>query len=765
MAQRRYGPSRGAGVVIIEKEGDKPIQPGALGWAGFGGVLERGPVGKLIWAATKNSFSRQCGGRVPDSLLPDSCLDYYDLANGAGGLLLVRVTDGNELAAEATLYARRHQLLTPMGKLKAHNGGRWGGKANKYTDEIAGSGDLTETTLDTGQAMETDEWKGGALVMSGIANKTYEIVGNDDAGEITVAADSTLLTDFGASVDNRFYLTLANEEKEVSFVITDGQEKPDDEFGLEVFVDGVSVLTKPNLSTNPTSGRYWVDVINNDSGNFFVEAEDLWTGAHVASVRPANHYGEIDTVTATVLTALINDFAINSPGGGDPTFALGTTDDEMVAQKITITMADPTTGAAVSDKFGPLGTVTLGSLFDPPNAGGGADLNKWIPPFTVTAGGSPLAATDTLVVNYKPFTPDALIGGAVFPDKANAKRVRFRIVDNDHKSITAADGSDMTVDGAPTDEFLVSAPSVLSGGRDGIADLVDADYTSQAWDTANSPFNRSFGENIGLVKHSTPGVTATAVQKAGIAYAEAKNHQYRMEFPANITTEDAAVEYVEDTIGRNDFARCFFPTYCEVPDPDSTDGRRKTVSSIGMQLGREASVAVAYSGYHKAEAGVDVILPKILDLPTGDAILNEEILNPKGIGVIKKSKGNYILWGDRTLWIDPNWQFAHHREAMSYYEHVLQENFDWIVFAINDPIGDKIALASIREFFRPEWVKRALQGESLDEAATIKLDSEINTKPVRASGETHAEISLWLADTVERFVITIGRQGIFESVG
>lgn len=769
MAQRRYGPSRGAGVVIVEKEGDKPIEAGALGWAGFGGILERGPVGKLIWAANKNSYTRQCGGRIPDSLLPDSCLDYYDLANGAGGLLLVRVTDGSEASAEATLYARRASVLTPMGTLKAHNGGRWGGKAANHTGEIAGSGDLTATTLDTGLAMDTDEWKGGTLVMSGIANKSYQIVGNDDAGIVQVSADAELLTDFGVATDNRYYLGLANDGKELAFVLRDGVENPDTEFGLEVFLDSggglVSVLKKDNLSTDPTSGRYWVEVVNKDSSNYYVEAVDLWTGAHVASVRPANHYGLIDTVTSLVLTAELADFTINSPGGGDPTFVLGATADEMLDQKITVTMTAATTGDAVSDKFGALGVVTLGTLFDPATGGGGATLNKWIPPFTLTAGGSPLVATDTIVIRYKPFEPDALIGGDLYPDKPAAKRTRFRIVDNDHKSVTVADGSDLTVDGAPADEFMVVAPVALAGGKDGIADLVDSDYTSQAWDTANSPFNRVFGENIGLVKFSTPGVTSTAVQKAGTAYAEAKNYQYRYEIPVSVTTEDAAVEYIEDTLGRNDFARVFFPTYCQVPDPDSTDGRQKTVSSVGMQLGREASVAVAYQGYHKAEAGIDVILPKILDLPTGDAVLNEEILNPKGIGVIKKNKGNYILWGDRTLWLDPNWKFAHHREAMSYYEHVLQENFDWIVYAINDPIGDKIALASIREFFRPEWTKRALQGDTLDEAARIKLDAENNTRATRAAGDTNAEVSLWLADTVERFIITIGRQGIFESAG
>jgi hypothetical protein len=97
--------------------------------------------------------------------------------------------------------------------------------------------------------------------------------------------------------------------------------------------------------------------------------------------------------------------------------ALGTTNDTMKAQKITITMSSPTAGTAVSDVFGALGAVTLATPFVP--------NNKWTPPFTITAGASPLASTDTLVINYKPFILDDLIDGRIYPDKVNAKRTFF----------------------------------------------------------------------------------------------------------------------------------------------------------------------------------------------------------------------------------------------------------------------------------------------------------------------------------------------------
>jgi phage tail sheath protein FI len=102
---------------------------------------------------------------------------------------------------------------------------------------------------------------------------------------------------------------------------------------------------------------------------------------------------------------------------------------------------------------------------------------------------------------------------------------------------------------------------------------------------------------------------------------------------------------------------------------------------------------------------------------------------------------------------------------MCYYENVLRESFDWIVFAINDPIEEKRVLTSLKAFFLPEWTKRALRGKSFEDAASMKVDAENNTDLTRSSGDMYGDIRLRLADTVERFIIRIGKQGVFESVG
>lgn len=770
---RRFGPIRGAGVVVEELDGDKQIVPGALGWAGYAGLLRRGNPGDLIVCPTPASFKKKCGGIIDDSLLPDAAKDYYAIANGAGGIVLVRVTDGTEQPASMLLYPRTGGT-TPMGIIQAKNGGRWGGARLRHSETLADESGLTETTLELVAAVQgdnvlvVDQWRGGWLELAGVPNKRYEIVGNDADGVITVAADATMLTDWEAGGGElEVYLTLDSGGEAISVSIGDGEDDPTGEFSLTVYVDGVLAKKFANLSTNPNSGHYWVEVINNDLGNDEIVVADTWDGAHTANTRPALVYREITALTGNVLTLDIVDFQVET-GAGNPTFALGTTTDVHEEMKILIIMSSATAGAAYmmpidsddADDQVSIGAVTLGTPF--------ASDNKTVPPFTITAGGTPLAATNRLAIRYRPLPPGELVGGLVYPRKNDDRRKSLRIVANDHKTISVRSGIDLTTaeyGPVTTGDFAMFEGALeLAGGKDGNAGVTDAHYIAQAWDVDTSPFNMIEGRNLGLVKMATPGVTATAVQKAGVNYAWTHNHQYRIEIPATILDEESAETYVNDTIGRNDNAVVAFPSYGYIVD-DTKDGLLKLVSCTGMIHGREARIASNYEGYHKAAAGIDATLPQLMKIPTLDKRLNEESLNPAGIQVIKKKKGNFVIWGDRTLSVDTTWRWKHQRELCSYYELVMMENFDFIVFAINDKDNDGVALVVLRAFFKPEWVKRALRGDTFEDAALIKVDAENNTDATRGAGDQIADISLRYADTVERFKIRVSKQGVFGSVG
>ena len=865
MAQRRYGPSRGAGVVIIEKDAEKSIQESPLGVTTHVGVYERGEVGKMNFCPNKKAFAKKMGGRITNGwLAPDAALDFFDLGEGAGEFWPVRVTDGTEVDSVMYLMSRRLPR-TAVQKVEAKNGGRWGGKrAFNVNVWDTTATDLKETTLDTGLTMLKNYWAGGYLKLKDVPTKQYLILSNDVAGKITVVSDATMLADYNdaSGSGKEFSLELDNAGKYLAVKIMDGIEKPTEEYGMEVYLDGVLVLKKENLSSDPTDGRYFVNAINDDTGNDEIKVTDLWTGGWAADIRPANHFESLTQLSATVAKVEIIQSTTNSPGGGNAVAGGFTYGQSLKQQTLTLTFSDATNYAVVSDKFGALGSGIIGTVFAPSH---GVDN---IPGFNVTVGSSPLAATDTIVIEVNPLVPDELIGGLIFPDKVGNRRESFIITDNTVDTVTVKASDDMTINatsgvgatvtgtvtgglfdtsandtldlsvdggalqsitltanaslpiatalseinavfpGLATDDgagsikltstiggrhsriligagnantafgftddanywgtvgesAMISWEEQMGGGYDGLAGLSDSHFTA-IYDTDLSPINEHFGRNKGLVKLATPGNTATAVQKAGAAYAEARNYQYRYEVPSNIVTEDAAEEYINDTIGRNDFAVVAFPSYGYMANPVANSEGLKLISLTGAYHGREAKMARTYEGYHKAAAGVDVILPHILKLPTGDKVLDEEILNPQGIAITKFSKGNCIIWGDRTVSIDPGWKWKHQRETMSHYENTLRENFDWIIFAINDKQTWHLAYVALQGYFLGEWKKRALRGDSAKQAFSIKIDSEINTNATMASGDLNAEIKLRLADTVERFKITMSKLGIFEEIG
>jgi hypothetical protein len=310
-------------------------------------------------------------------------------------------------------------------------------------------------------------------------------------------------------------------------------------------------------------------------------------------------------------------------------------------------------------------------------------------------------------------------------------------------------------------EFRVQAPTFLRDGYNGDTPAT-ADYT-QHFNTSTSVINRLVGRNLGLVKLATPGVVTTAVQKAGLAYAAFANYQYRVEFASGLDDDSSAIAHINDTIGRNDFGVCSYPSYGYVPNPLGSGLVLRSLT--GSIHGREALVAKNYAGYHKAAAGIDVTLPNVSKLPTGERVLAEEQLNPIGINVIKKVKGNFVIWGDRTISSDPGWKWKHQREMMSHYENIFRDQFDFIVFAINDVLTRQGLITTFRAFFLPEWQKRALRGDKFEHAVSIKIDDDNNTNLTAANGDLYADIKLRLADTVERFNIRIGKAGIFEDLG
>lgn len=775
MAQRRFGPTLDAGTVIIEKEGEKTIEASQLGSTAYTGILERGAVGELITTTGKKDLLAKTGGFIPDSLLPDCAQDFWDHSDGAGILFLYRVTDGNEKVATLTLWDRktpRNQVI----RCDAHNGGSWGGKRDTYVVDLSATGDIYETYVELPIAFHPiyqDQFKGGTLYCSETGT-SYTIVGNDASDGVAktrldISSDSTLKTDYGSGTDLEFAIELESvdewgRDRMMSVEILDGQVNPSTEWGMYVYVNDSLVKAWSDLSSDPNASNYFVKVINDDTSNWYITVTDLWSGAVTADTRPANFFAEVaDSEIAEKqldLATVLVEWSLVATGGAS-TLGAFTYGSKVIPDTYEIEYNGATWDVTSLNQQAThaFGAATGGTPY--------AADNDYSFGFTVTE--ATPAVGDKFTVYVLPLEEDEAIDGRIFfPEETFAPGTGWLITDNTESTADITSG-DMTNGGAISGNIKVRLQyrQQLVQGYDGIATVDENDFLP-AYDVNASPFNDTEQQGYGLIKHATPGVNelsgvnALVVQQAGVNYADAKNHQFRPEFDASITDEVTARDWVQNTLGKSDYEKIIFPSYADVTDPVKTD-LLKTIPVTGMVHGREAKIARDYNGYHKVAAGEAANLPRIRQIPTGDRRLNGEVLNPAGIQRIEKRKGRFIIWGAKIPYVNSEWKFCQHRELMSYYEHVLIENFDWVIFAINDRMEQPRLIAALQSFFYPEWTKRALRGNTFEDACEIKIDEENNTDATRAAGDMNCDLMLQLADTIERFIITMGKQGVFES--
>lgn len=800
MAQRRFGPTNAAGVVVIEKDSARLIDPAPLGVTLYVTPLAKGSTTKLISTFSKRDFYRKCGNRISGFDGPDCANDFWDSSVGAGELHLIRVAASTMRASVIDLWSREATSpvdgfaaadikTRPVIRVTAQSGGRWAGRRRAIHREVANVSDVGVTSLTTGLTMLQDEWAGGKVALDGVASKTYTITGNNTSGVVSVSSDADMDSDLGVGTDKGYTLILDTEtgpegnERVLSIELGDGENSPTTEFSMTVYVDQQKVRRYPDLSMDPASKNYFVRLINDDPSNVDITVTDLLTPSDptIARRRPANRSGISETVTATTLTARIYQVK-RTAGASNPTFAIsGDTDlmkypDTIEFECTTVALGNATF-TAKSMRLNNGAQITAAPVAAANTAAQAfvfTSTDPNLPVITMTCGSTTFTVGDKFLLDYMPLTPNALVNGVLCPDLVNKSNARFRITANTRKVITVQSG-DLTTDGggAAADPWMAFYPQrnewtdrsggTPNNGYDGLAALADTDYTTTALNPLTSPARRLLTENKGLVKVATPDYTATAVQKQGLTFAEALNWQFRVEIPDTVLTEADAVDYINSTIGRSDFGVTHWPSFGDVQNPEKP-GHLKRTPLTGMIHGREALVAKQFNGYHKAAAGTDVTLPKVVQLPTADLVFNEEVTNPQGVNVIKKVKGNFIMWGDRTIALDSNWKWKHQRELMSHYENRLREGFDYIIFAINNKETWDDLLTTLNAFFLPEFQKGALSGDKYADACVIKIDRENNTAQDAANGDLNADISLRLADTVERFNISIGKTGIFDNV-
>ncbi|MCK5019298.1 MAG: hypothetical protein KAS32_19720 [Candidatus Peribacteraceae bacterium] len=762
-----FGVIRGSGTKIIEKPAQRQIIPSPFGVTAWIGILEKGPTNEIIEVNSMSDFERRCGLRTPDSEMHINADDFWDSSKGRGKQFHLRVTDGTERKAARTFKTQedrqRGALLRWRDALTvtAKNGGRWAGAYNRRIGEHTGAGDLSATTVDTGLTLLLDEFAGGTIIVDDAG--TYNIIGNTVAGIVTVQSDADVLTDWGAGPALEFILFKNNEDtygntKALQILYKDGARDPVNEFGMEAYLNGNKIIDYPDLSLDPASSVYATQLINNDVSNFEFTVTVDHTGAITAYTRPANQSGECQTanLAATVLTLdWFHEYYVTALTA-DTTIGTFTPGANLQREVLTITCSVPATTWTVESS-----AQEAGTLEDATEAVIYAADNAYTTGFTIAAGAIPSVVGDQIIVVIEPVISGEPDGGRLYYNTADLPNSFLEIYSSTPTTVSVRPGNDLTSLTADTKPYRLEYPETLEDGYDGASGVVDNDYIA-ALDLNTSLFNRMARKRLGLIKFACPGVNSTVTQKAVRSYAAANNGMYRGEVTKTIITETEALAYVETTMGRNDYQEFIWPSYYLREDPDGTG--LITICNTGMIQGVESDFANTYEGYHRAAAGSAAVLERIIQLPTKDLIIDNENTNPRGLQVILVEEGNFVIWGDSIPATSTGIFWKHKREQLSHYERVLIENFNYIIFGLNDAEERDPLISVMKAYFRPEWQpKRAIRGNTLNDAARIQADQGNNTDATMATGDLNMEITLRLADVIDKFKITISQAGITET--
>lgn len=577
---------------------------------------------------------------------------------------------------------------------------------------------------------------------------------------------------------HRDNINARGQEKYLGVVFKDGLLDPTGKFCVRFYVDGELYLKYDDLSMDTTSPYYWEDVINNDVNNDIVTVVDSFSGSRsVETARPANRAGLSKALSTSVLT--IDDpfiYSVNSfSGDWVPTITAITYGAQCKPQVITITVTDVVTGALTV-------TTSIGNRTYTGTYGVPITMDEYMITVTVGAGAGTDTNNDYFNIYVRPLVTDELIGGLVYSKVDTFKS--YVIIDNTVNTVTINAASDLTESGSITagEDFRLEWVERFGSGFDGyIPGMTTSDY-EVLLDPDTSPLRKLLSMNLGLVKLSIPGIAgpsaALALQRKAKALAVSYGWQFRVELEDTMSDEVTALSWVNNSLGRTDGDVCavFYPSFMYIRDPlaiAGSDARERLVSVTGMQLGREAKVARQHGGYHKAGAGIDVTLPlvtrsDVLGYPDRPTRVNEELLNPAGINCYRWAGGSIVAWGDRSLDNTTQYMWKHKREQLSHYIQILLQNFDWSIFQINDPESDADVITALYAYFKKEYTKRAIVGDSFingrNPALILKMDKENNTTATRNAGDQNVALSVQLANTVERLKISIGITGITESI-
>lgn len=255
----------------------------------------------------------------------------------------------------------------------------------------------------------------------------------------------------------------------------------------------------------------------------------------------------------------------------------------------------------------------------------------------------------------------------------------------------------------------------LSGGKNGTQQALSAtDFIGEDKGPNNRTGLQAFIDNNEVSLLAIPGMTDPQIVSSLIAHCENMNRFAILDIPREKKTVNDIVEY--RNLFDSDFAAMYHP-WVKVADP---------ITKNSIVIPPSGSVAGVYArtdntrGVFKAPA--NEVVSACVGLDCNYTTGEQDILNPKGVNLIRSFAGNGIrVWGARTISSNSLWRYVNVRRLFLYIEESIRVSTNWVVFEPNEPLLWLRVKRTIENFLGDLWRAGALAGGSEGEAFFVDI--------------------------------------------
>lgn len=296
-------------------------------------------------------------------------------------------------------------------------------------------------------------------------------------------------------------------------------------------------------------------------------------------------------------------------------------------------------------------------------------------------------------------------------------------------------------DATTIDDTVVGTSNALTGGADGLDNVTDIHLID-----AMKKFD--LVDSINLLVCPESQTQAFSVE--AVAYSEKRKDCVFIGDGAYNADFETIQEF--KTLFNSEFMTLYFP-WGEILDPIGTVKKTKFIPIAGHVAGVYARTDTE-RGVFKAPAGVEANVRGLIGLKTKVNDGEQDILNPKGINVIRAfADTGIVIWGARTT---AN-TYVNVRRELNFVMGAILNSTKWAVFEPNNAELWRKVRNAVSGFLRTRYALGAYRGASEAEAFFVKCDGELNTIDEINAGRVNTEVGVSINKPGEFVIFRVGQ--------